>query len=153
MNQDTIFNWDCETGITECILTDGKGNTFYGSAKCHPEDRDMMNEHTGYEIAYQRAFLNALRFYRDNELKNKYASLKHFYHVINHSKHFNEHSYEVKMLKRQMHMFEEDLETIKTIINDTKQRLLEYIAQKNDFYIKIRNNREVKRLEEEHKNF
>lgn len=151
-SKNIIFNWDENTGIASCLITDNKDNTFFGISKCHPEDRDMMNEYTGYNIAYNRALLKALRFHRDNELLLRYKTLKQFYYTINHSQQFNKNSYETKMLKRQIQLAQDDLNSIKELINETKTELLNYIHDKDKFYNKIRDLRKVKSFEEEHNN-
>lgn len=150
-SNNTIFNWDEETGMASCILTDKKNNIFLGLAQCHPDDRDMMNQYTGQEIAYRRALLKALRFYKKNELTIKYQALYHYYNIINHSKYSNEQSYEVKMLKRQLTMLKEDINSMKEYIAEEQEKLNEFLRLKEEFYQHIRNNREVKILEEQHK--
>ena len=151
MDTEQIYDWDPETKTASCIITDDNHNTFYGIAHCHPEDEDMCSEKTGCEIAFRRAFLNALRYYRDTSFKVKYDTLNHFYNLINHSKHFNEQSYEVKMLKRQLCMAKDDLNSVRELIRGTQEELRNYITQKEQFYKKIRSYRKVKQLEEEHK--
>ena len=139
MKHEPIFSWDEETGMASCILTDGQ-KYYTGFAQCHPEDVDMKGEKTGCEIALKRAKINALRGYRD-ELKTKNAALKQLYFSMNKSKHFNEKSYENRMLQRQIRMINFDLATTKEMIATEEQNLRTYLSEKDSFYKKIRLNR------------
>lgn len=139
MKHEPIFSWDEETGMASCILTDGQ-KYYTGFAQCHPEDTDMKGEKTGCEIALKRAKINALRGYRD-ELKTKNAALKQLYFSMNNSKHFNEKSYENRMLQRQIRMINFDLATTKEMIVTEEQNLRTYLSEKDNFYKKIRLNR------------
>ena len=98
MKNQPIFEWDEDLGLASCILTDGE-NVFYGSAQCHSADSDMMNEKTGCEIAFRRARIESIKYYRD-ECKTKLAAVNQLYYSINKSKKFNPKSYESKMLRR-----------------------------------------------------
>lgn len=149
MTDNIKFIFDDEA-TTTCIIKDKQGNSFFGKAICHPDDMDMMSRRTGQEIAYCRAELAALRFYRDNELTTAYKTLNHLYNNIQCSQHFNPHEYTTKMLKRQVDIAYEDLLAIKELIEDRKEALLDYLHQKNNFYEQVRRYRKVKQLEEEH---
>ena len=128
-----------EDGIASCVLNDGE-KVFCGMATCHPDDRDMMNEKTGYEIAFRRAKIEYMRHYRDT-LKIQLKALKQLYYSMNQSKRFNPKSYENKMLQRQIHMIELDLTTAKEMLTNEKQRLNEYISEKDKFYVAVRRRR------------
>ena len=59
MNKKPIFSWQKDDGIAICKITNPENDYIaVGMAKCHPEDRDMMSERTGLEIAYHRALMN-----------------------------------------------------------------------------------------------
>lgn len=138
MNQ-PIFEWNKETGTATCILTNGE--YFYmGTANCHPDDEDMMSENTGYEIAFRRARIDALRGYK-KELKTKLSALNQLYYSMNQSTRFNKKSYENIMLQRQIRLITFDLTTIKEIIADEYKSLKDYITEKDKFYKVIRANR------------
>lgn len=139
MKNKPIFNWDEESGISSCILTDGE-KVYTGFAQCHPDDIDMKGQKTGCEIAFRRARINALRGYRD-ELKIKLATLNQLYYSMNTSHHFNEKSYENRMLQRQLRMIKFDLDTTKEMIAMEEKNLRAYIKEKNDFYVKTRERR------------
>lgn len=140
MRNQPIFEWDEESLIAVCILTDGE-DVFYGTARCHETDADMANEKTGCEIAFRRARIKLYRHYRDT-CKTKLNALNQLYYSMNTSKRFNPKSYENRMLQRQIHMTEFDLDTAKEMIAGEEQSLREYITEKDNFYKKIRANRE-----------
>lgn len=141
MTHEPIFEWDAETGLASCILTDGQ-HYYTGIAQCHPDDQDMMSEKTGCEIALRRAKIYALREYRD-ELKLKRQALSQLYYSMNQSNKFNEKSYENKMLQRQIRLLDFDLITTKEIIATEQQNLKDYLKKKDDFYNKTRFRRKV----------
>lgn len=58
------FEWDSNTGIAICTIHTPYGN-FSGKATCHTDDKDMMSEKVGCEIAYSRATINMLIHRRD----------------------------------------------------------------------------------------
>ena len=136
MKNEPIFNWDEETGIASCILSDGE-KLYTGFAQCHPDDEDMKGQKTGCEIAFRRARINALRGYRD-ELKIRLSTLNQLYHSMNISYRFNEKSYENKMLQRQIRQINFDLVTAKEMIATEQKNLRAYIKEKDEFYNKTR---------------
>ena len=133
------FSWDPKDGAALCIIYD-KNNVYYGTAKCHPEDTDMMSEKTGCEIAYMRAILQSLKKQRD-ELKCELKGLKKYYYSINQSKHFNKDSYEVRLLISHIKLITEDISILKELIKIQRERLNDFLKNKSTFYQKIRKNR------------
>lgn len=146
MKQEPIFNWDPEEGVASCIVK-YKNQTFCGVAMCHEEDKDMMNEKAGMEIAYRRATIDYLKYVRDMELKPALKALKQLYYTMKHSTHFNPKSYENSKLQRHIRMYEFDLETINEIIIDERKNLKDYIDKKDEFYKKTRIGRQIKQAE------
>lgn len=73
MKHEPIFEWDEESGLASCILTDGQ-HYYTGIAQCHYDDADMKSEKTGCEIAFRRAKIHAMQDYK-NELKIKLSAL------------------------------------------------------------------------------
>lgn len=136
MKHEPIFNWDEETGISSCILSDGE-KIYTGFAQCHLDDSDMKGQKTGCEIAFRRARINALRGYRD-ELKIQLKALNQLYYSMNLSYRFNEKSYENKMLQRQIRQIDFDLATAKEMIATEQESLRTYIKEKDEFYNKTR---------------
>lgn len=146
MKQEPIFNWDPEEGVASCIIK-YKNQTFCGVAMCHEEDKDMMSEKTGMEIAYRRATIDYLKYVRDMELKPALKALKQLYYTMKHSTHFNPKSYENSKLQRHIRMYEFDLETINELIADERKNLKDYIDKKDEFYKKTRISRQIKQAE------
>lgn len=146
MKQEPIFNWDPEEGVASCIIK-YKNQTFCGVAMCHEEDKDMMSEKTGMEIAYRRATIDYLKYVRDMELKPALKALKQLYYTMKHSTHFNPKSYENSKLQRHIRMYEFDLETINELIADERKKLKDYIDKKDEFYKKTRIGRQIKQAE------
>lgn len=64
MRYEPTFEWQEDIKTAICTLTDGE-QLFYGMATCAPEDYDMCSEKTGCEIAFKRAKIKYLRYYRD----------------------------------------------------------------------------------------
>ena len=135
-----IFSWDPEEGTALCIIQD-KEKTYYGIANCSPEDQDMMSEKTGCFIAEKRAYIMALQSYRDR-LRIELKALKRFYYSINTSKYFNPESFEARRLITHMEMTQKDIEDTKEVLKYEKQQLKDYLKDKENFYKKIRHNRE-----------
>lgn len=146
MKQEPIFNWDPEEGVASCIIK-YKNQTFCGVAMCHEEDKDMMSEKTGMEIAYHRATIDYLKYVRDMELKPALKALKQLYYTMKHSTHFNPNSYENSKLQRHIRMYEFDLETINELIVNERKNLKDYIDKKDEFYKKTRISRQIRQAE------
>lgn len=136
-----IYEYDKEGGVTTCILTYGQ-NIFLGIAQCHEDDKDMQNEYTGCCIALSRAKIEYFAHVRDHEIKPGLAALNQVYYTINRSKQFNPKSYEHIMLQRQIQQKENDLAVIKAMLTTEKQNLREFLEMKENFYKKIRKNRQ-----------
>ena len=60
---------------------------------------------------------------------------------MNRSKYFNPNSYEARTLKRQIKIKEEDIRSITNEIYLRKERLREFINDKDSFYKAVRANR------------
>ena len=105
---------------------------------------DMANEKTGYQIALWRAEIKYYTHIRDNELKPALKVLNKVMDEMKYSKKFNPKSYENRALQRNFYQVESDLDTIRYMLANTKQRLKEYIFEKEKFYQKIRANRTKK---------
>jgi hypothetical protein len=134
------FEWDEEHGVAICMLSDGV-NTFVGTSTCHPDDRDMMSEKTGCNIALIRAEIKYFKHVREYEIKPALNALYELYYNMKHSKQFNPKSYENKMLWRRIRAKEFDLDVINQLITTEKQNLSQMIDEKEKFYQRIRANR------------
>lgn len=140
--EQTLFDWDEETGIATCILIDKNNRSFYGKAACHPEDKDMKSEKTGGEIALRRAYISALKFYRDNDVKNTLKEFKRFYYSVINNQQYDPDSFLAKRLFNHIRKLEKELENIKILIKEQQQDLNDYIENKDIFYKQVRNHRE-----------
>ena len=124
-----------------CVLEDKVGNKFVGIAKCHPDDKDLESEKVGYYIALCRAKIKFLYHIKNNELKPQLKILKQLYFAMNRSKHYNDKSYEAKMLKKHYYMIKEELDDIHNFIKETKKELRDYLLTKEKFRKQIRDKR------------
>ena len=128
-----IYSFDDKTGVSYCSIFE-YGLEFTGIAVCHPDDRDMLSERTGCEIANRRAYIHLLCHERDNIIAPQLKALKQLYYSINKSKNFNKKGYAEKALYRHVRMLEYDLTAIKEEIATEKQSLKDYISGKEKFY-------------------
>ena len=135
--KEPIFTWDEETGIATCELSGIDGMKFIGKATCHNDDLDMKSQHTGYELAFRRAEIEAYRYYR-NILKSQLDALKQLYYSMKHSGNFNEKSYENYMLQRQIKLKEIDINEVKTMLIEKRLGITEIIASKEALYQQLR---------------
>ena len=133
------FDWNEKEGTAICFIED-RGRTYYGVATCSPEDRDLMSEKTGCEIAYLRASIMGLRAVRD-EIKHELNALRKYYYSMNTSKYFDSESYPIRQLVKKMDQLEQDYSVVKSLAQDRYKELTNYISKKGDFYKKIRANR------------
>lgn len=128
--------YDKDTFLAKASLEiDGRKFTAY--AKCSPNDKDMESQIVGCEIASQKLIIKTLKEYK-RDLKIGLASLEQLYYSMNRNKHFNEKSYENKMLQSQIQLFKNDLATVNKTIAEKEQDLKEYIKIKEELYVKLR---------------
>ena len=137
------YDWDQENGVATCYLFD-KNNVFIGMAMCHSDDEEFKSEKTGIHIAESRARIKMLQHIKNNELKPELSGLKQLYYSMNKSRHYNRKSYEAKMLWKQMKVKQRDIDLVTNIIHNEKQKLNDYISDKNEFYKKVSTNRAKK---------
>lgn len=138
----STYQFDKENGMAKVIFTNKRGKHYLGYACCHEQDFDMMSEKTGLFIAEQRAIVDYLRGMRDTDIKPKLQILEHIYDGIQRSKHFNENSYENRILRRQIRFLKNDLTTVNENIAEIQKNLEEFIHEKDNFYKRVRANRE-----------
>lgn len=123
-------------GRATCETEDYLGRKFVGHAKCHQADHRYESEKIGCKIAEDRATIQALVAYK-NDLKVRLSALYQLYYSMKQSSHFNPKSYENKMLWRQIHLTENDLEIAKQKIQESKIELYRYIEEKDKFHKKL----------------
>ena len=105
---------------------------------------EFKSEKTGIHIAESRARIKMLQHIKNNELKPELSGLKQLYYSMNKSRHYNRKSYEAKMLWKQMKVKQRDIDLVTNIIHNEKQKLNDYISDKNEFYKKVSTNRAKK---------
>lgn len=134
------MTWDGKEAKITSITPYGK---IEAVAKCHPDDEDLGNEYTGLHIASQRMLIKSLQIYK-HELKIRLSALNQLYYSMKHSSRFNDKSYENKMLQRQINLIKTELNNVKQMIEETREKTKEFIDAKDDFYKTIRANRKKK---------
>lgn len=139
-NNKPTFKWDDDKGIAICIIHTPYGD-FGGSATCHTDDKDMMSEKVGCEIAYCRAAIKMLIYQRDCQIKPALKALKQLYYSMKHSKKFNPKSYESKMLRRQIENWEFDLDIVNDMLDTERKYVHDYITTKELLYQDLRTKR------------
>jgi hypothetical protein len=136
MRYEPTFEWDEDAGLAVCILTDGE-RFFTGTAFCCEEDKDMISQKTGEEIAFRRARIEYLKFYRDT-LKYQLKGLEQFLMSIKQSYKFNNKSFESIKLFQHIHRLKFDLDYARELIKIERLELSKFIDNKESFYQKIR---------------
>ena len=68
---------------------------------------------------------------------------------MKHSSRFNDKSYENKMPQRQINLIKTELNNVKQMIEETREKTKEFIDAKDDFYKNIRANRKKKERQSE----
>lgn len=138
MRNDKIF-WDEETGLAKYSF-DAGGRHYEGTAVCHPEDMDFKNQFTGLEIAHMRA---VIAYGKDEKirLEGKVKGLKQLEASINCSKYYDKNGYEATMLRRQIHLAEEELRYCREDLANIKEDLQTYLNNKAFLYSNLRKKR------------
>ena len=127
-------------GIAKYTIIDNDGSVYIGEAHCHPEDVDMMSEKTGLQIAEIRANIKFLK-HLIKESKKELKALKDFHSLLKFNPYYNKENREVKLLIKEIRRREKDIKENKNSLKEMKDSLIEYIAEKEKFYQKIRRNR------------
>lgn len=135
------FEYDADDGVSTCIITTKQGEVYVGMAVCHPDDKDMMAEFTGQQIAEMRATIKMLRDIRDSEIKPQYKALEMLHTNMKQSKNYNPKSYETTMLRRMLNQRKGELEEIKRMIHQEQEDLRNFIADKDKTYKRVRAHR------------
>lgn len=134
------FSYEEDGKLTICEIT-YKNNTFIGTAFCAPEDEDMMNKRTGETIASIRAQIAYYQHIRDNEILPGLAALKQLFYSMNNSKSYNKDSYEARRIRKKIYQYEEDLKTIRGLIQESREYLKEYLDVKEKLFLHLRMNK------------
>ena len=135
------FNYNKDTGYAHCEI---KYNniTFTGDAKCLPEDKDFESERTGCFIAEVKANIKKLKYIRKN-LRQELKGLTNFQKRLECCNNYNKDNFESKRLRKEIYMYQEQINSLTQAINDEEAYLSKYIKDKDSFYKKMRSHRAV----------
>ena len=150
MTKRPIFEWNADIGAATCFLEDKEGNVFYGSAFCHDDDEEFQSEKTGCTIALARATIDYLRWYRD-QLRTELKTLRHFYSIIEQASDFDAKAKIPRMLRRQIHLKEDELDLVRSEIVTEQKELKQFIDDKDLFYRRMRYIRQEDKNKQEDK--
>ena len=147
MIEEPIFNYNEHRGTTTCTISDGQ-NTFIGTAKCHPDDRDCMSEYTGCEIAEKRAKIKILQHIKNNQIIPQIQAYEHLISTMLNSKQLNPQSYEFKRIKAEYDNLLNQYTAIKEKIKYSKNELREYLINKEKVnkFIRLKKAKEKEKL-------
>lgn len=142
-----IFNYNEHRGTTTCTISDGQ-NTFIGTARCHPNDRDCMSEYTGCEIAERRCKIKILQHIKNNQIIPQIQAYEHLISTMLNSKQLNPQSYEFKRIKAEYDNLLNQYTAIKNKIKYSQSKLREYIADKEKVnkFIRLKKAKEKEKL-------
>lgn len=134
-NGDVTFM--CNTdGYTECQMY-YDGHWFVGHAKCLPEDEDMWSERTGSTLSEIKANIKRLKYMRTKK-REELKPLQLFKKRLECCKSYNSQSFEARRLRKEIWLYESEIQEITNAINDEENYLKKYIAEKDDLYYRIR---------------
>lgn len=146
-----IFDYDKENKKSSCIIEE-KNIIGIGNATCHPLDDICASERTGMYIAEQRAMIHFLQNKKETSLKPGLIALKHVYATMEHSKHFNKHSYEAKRIRKEIKNLQKSINDINCIIENRRLDLKNYIEAKDKFAQMYRMKNKIKENQFDAKN-
>ena len=115
------FTFDEISGICGCSIVLNDFLQGFGIAQCADEDRDVISEKTGMQIAEYRAQINLLQNYKNRELWPGLKALEHLKGTMENSKKFNPKSYEAKRLDKEIKHYKEGIEDINIAVEAVKQ--------------------------------
>lgn len=104
-----------------------KNKTYIGKAICHPND--IYSKRVGDRLAYNRAAIAYLKEIRDITVEQVKA-LKHLKSIYDQSDKVDKNGYEYKALLRQIKVFQESLEDLRSEINSTKEGDIAYVKER-----------------------
>lgn len=128
-------------GKAVCTLLAPDNLIFVGKAYCHPEDKDMATEYTGLRIAEDRANMKYLS-YLIKESKKELHTLQTFFNTLKNRPSYSDESKEVQILIKDIRRRKRDIEENEAVLKNMEERLNEYLNTKDEFYKRIRANRD-----------
>lgn len=149
MNKKPIFSWQEDDGIAVCKITNPENDYIaVGMARCHPEDRDMMSEKTGLEIAYHRALMNLYKNKVKN-LKKERRVHEDIYKTFMSMPNFDKENRYIRVVRHRIYGLKEEIKIYQELINNTRAYINDFIDNKTKFYNLTRANRKVEEFKQE----
>lgn len=134
-NGETTFM--CNTnGQTECRMY-YDGHWFIGNAKCLEQDNDFWSERTGCTIAELKANIKRLRYIRKQK-REELKPLIHFQKRLECCKEYDSESFEARRLRKEIYLYNEQINELTNAIADEENYLKKYITDKENLYNKLR---------------
>lgn len=134
-----IFAWDENSGCASCIISVDNHN-FVGTATCHENDKDMCSKLVGQEIAFKRAYIDFLKYFREL-FEHKLHSFEVLLKELKDSPKYSENNYAIIKIQKEILNLKRSLSDTRKTIKNTKRNLDNYIQMKEEFYQKIRERR------------
>ena len=130
-------NWDEENGIALTKISCNDGVIITGTAKVHPEDKDMENAYTGFNISGVRASISYFTK-QIQDLKSRIKGLNHYKSILDQNPSVPKDGYEYKMLLKEMKFLDEEVHEYTQIREQMRDELRNYIKDKDRFYKRVR---------------
>ena len=142
---DIKYNWDETQGIMTASV-EADGIVLTATAQCHPEDMDMCSQFTGKFIAAYRLLIKSIQYRKNHILRPQLTILYHIKSLYERNPNYDSNNYEVRTLRRQIKLIEEEISEAKKTIQENKEELRNYILSKDGFYKKVRAKRGQNKL-------
>ena len=127
------YFWFEEQGHTMCIIDDGEGNLFKGTAQCHEKDEKFKSERIGEYIAESRALIEMYKYKLHNEAIPAYKALKHLKNSMEQSYRYNPKSFEARVMKKEYFYAKEVVEMYRIALKNTKNELAKYLDKRKEY--------------------
>ena len=129
-------------GLIECYMYHD-GHWFTGRAKCLEQDNDFWSERTGCTIAELKANIKRLRYIRKQK-REELKPLINFQKRLECCKEYDEKSFEARRLRKEIYLYNEQINELTNAIADEENYLKKYIDDKENLYNKLRAKKKVK---------
>lgn len=137
---DSRYNKDIGFSITT-IKT--KHGMFTGTSQLYDEDKEIASSFRGCQYAEMKAIRKAYKA-EIKEIDLKIKTLKDFEKILKNMKEYNENSFEVKRLRKEIYLYQEKKKEIQETIADITQTLLKGMEEYPSQVEKLRKKRESK---------
>lgn len=120
-----------------------KYGRFTGTSQLYDEDKEITSSFRGCQYAEIKAIRKAYKA-EIKELNLKIKTLQDFEKVLKNMKEYNEHSFEVKRLRKEIFLYQKKKKEIQETIADITQTLLKGMEEYPSQVEKLRKKRESK---------